>query len=265
MKNTNKSIALYAYQIKSIKAGDLAQQRMLVLSDEQIKAGFEWTHEADGDKAIFDHVTRYGNSVETAVDCPYGADGDTLWVRESHRPIAWRFDDAEVLIEYGDGQQIWHNYLSEDEQENNPNDDYLMDILKELSDRKVPTYISRSGEPAYDLSDPNNLPNWRSADVMPQFASRLNVQIKDLYIERIQDIYLYGRNSGLFVPPNIGTLGVNTKADNETVEFLQYPFVNDYFVSASAEFITYWDLVHGKGAWDRNDWVWVVNVGEVTQ
>lgn len=259
-KSNDKSITLYPHQIAALKAGKPVHQVMTVLSDAQIAAGFQWTHEANGDSAIFDQTTRYGDHNTATIDCPYGKEGDYLWVAEVHRPIAWRFDDGEVLIEYRDGIKAWCNYLTDDELENNPNDDYLIEILKELDDRNVPKYKDRNGNDAYDLSDPVHLPKWRLASDMPKFASRLKdaLRISGMCIERVNDTYKYIFRGQWRAEPSRVSIGI--KPDNQAINYLDYPLHSKFFRVGADEFVTHWDLVHGMGAWDRNDWVWLVEL-----
>lgn len=113
--------------------------------------------------------------------------GDKLWVQEEHRPVLWHWEDGEVETEYRDGTKRWEHYLTQEEFDNNPNDDYLVEIVKELEGRNLPT-SDNDGQTIYDFSKPENLPNWRKADVMPKFASRLHLVVVDVQTKRVSDL-----------------------------------------------------------------------------
>lgn len=113
--------------------------------------------------------------------------GDKLWVQEEHRPVNWHWDDGEVETEYRDGTKRWEHYLTQEEFDNNPNDDYLIAIITELESRQtLPDAIE--SQKIYDFSIPENLPNWRKAEAMPQFAARLHLTVTNIKTKRVSDL-----------------------------------------------------------------------------
>lgn len=183
MSNQNiKSVVFSAEEVNLALAGLKSQHRILLGKD------INDLSEDEIDFVMFQAAEDGLSHPETYLyESPLGKVGDNLIVREEHRPIAWRWEDGEVLIEYRDGSKDWLNYLTDEEFEENPNDDYLMDIIQELEDRKVPI-ISKDGQTIYDLINTDNLPHWRSADVMPDFASRLTIEITDVWAQYVQQI-----------------------------------------------------------------------------
>ena len=68
--------------------------------------------------------------------------------------------------------------------------------------------------------------DWRPSIFMPHKLSRITLGITAVRIEEVQDV----------------------SEDDARAEG---------FESISA-FADYWDSINGEGAWDRNDWVWVI-------
>jgi hypothetical protein len=69
---------------------------------------------------------------------------------------------------------------------------------------------------------------------MPRWASRILLEIVSVRVERVQDI-------------------TEDDAAAEGVAFTKYTNANARF-----HFKELWDSTCGPGAWDRNDWVWVI-------
>lgn len=78
---------------------------------------------------------------------------------------------------------------------------------------------------------------------MPRWASRITLEVVGVRVERVQDISEEdAKAEGLdFMEPN----RFASPGSNEWMTF-------------DAAFECLWDTVNGDGAWDRNDWVWVV-------
>lgn len=94
-------------------------------------------------------------------DCPFGAVGDRLWVRETFQgPL---FDAKHIDA-----------YLSDPEPFKNP--EYCK-------------YAANGGpRPEYFDADDNLRYGWRSSTSMPRWASRVTLEITGVRVERLQDI-----------------------------------------------------------------------------
>ena len=177
MINTKeRPIALTVQEVNAVLAGNKTQHRVPVDVDHSVVLTYHSLEAGGASPERLDALP---------FDCPFGNVGDRLWVQEDHRPISWAFEDGEVTIEYRDGKRLHPHYLTEEELEINPNDDYPFAVVEELLARNVPILKDRD---CFDFSNPDNLPHWRSADVMPKFASRLLLEVADIRIERVQDI-----------------------------------------------------------------------------
>lgn len=92
-----------------------------------------------------------------------------------------------------------------------------------------------------DLDDP-----WKKSIHMPRKASRITLEIAAIRIERLQDIS----------EADAGAEGM------DTVRYYTHPtegVVRDTggYVARS-NFRSLWESIKGKGAWDANPWVWVI-------
>lgn len=140
--------------------------------------------------------------------CPYGQPGDKLWVRETWclRATADHFEQGHKLFAKGDWLAGTYEFLRWD---------------------RVPMEV------LYRATDDGR--NWRPSIHMPRWASRITMVIRDIRVERVQDISeadaiaeLGGRAAGI--------------------------------VNERGHFMELWDSINAKRGfgWDANPWVWVV-------
>jgi len=143
--------------------------------------------------------------------CPFGKKGDRLWVRECFAVVPHVTDNGPKHKLKGDGTGVtWR-------------------------------------------ADWNGNPSgfkWKPSIHMPRWASRINLEITDVRVERVQDIseedaIAEGTDFGVdafgkrFVPP-IDKTGLSThKPCKESFKAL-------------------WESIYGKSSWRLNPWVWVV-------
>jgi len=82
---------------------------------------------------------------------------------------------------------------------------------------------------------------WRPSIHMPRWASRITLEITKVRVERLQDI---SRD--------------DAKAEGMELPSTElYPDVNTGD-KLREQYRRLWDSLHGKGAWDKNPWVWVI-------
>lgn len=141
--------------------------------------------------------------------CPYGKPGDELWVRETwcQRPLT----EAPM-------NEIWYK------QENQR----LFEISKE-----------NSGNWAY-------MYKWRPSIHMPRWASRIQLRITDVRVERVQSMAVGDLIcEGFPVPEKPGASNID--------ELFEWDEAFDWFQSL-------WDSINVKRGygWDTNPWVWVI-------
>ena len=180
-------------------------------------------------------------------DCPYGQPGDLLWVRESFTECGDNF------VAYRADNKIYQ-----------PINGALLAVNKKI------TYT----------------PKWSPSIHMPRWASRLTLLVKDIRIERVQDIsakdvFLEGVQiptskthypllelAGKYPPCNY--------IDAKTAESFYTGMAGEEIVDdlARAYFASLWDSINkqrGYG-WGLNPWVWCLtfevihkNIDEVLQ
>jgi hypothetical protein len=96
---------------------------------------------------------------EFGLKSPYGAPGDTLWVRETWGAV-WPADEPVPL------RQCEIEYRAE----------------------LPPGCTDRPGEWPADEGNGPEVPKWRPSIHMPRWASRITLRITDIRVERLQDI-----------------------------------------------------------------------------
>lgn len=159
---------------------------------------------------------------EHPLSCPYGQPGDRQWVRENTY-ADHETSDCVTLAKYSDGQPVIHDY----DPEQDPDGDYRNCIAHWWYSREVCPSIH-----------------------MPRWASRIDTLIKDIRIERLQDISEQDALAeGLFKIPDI--IDFSYTYDQEDKCGWQ---------TARAAFKNLWDKINAKThPWQSNPWVWVID------
>lgn len=150
-----RPIILTAEEVNAVLAGDKTQHRVPVLTAKEIDEGFEWDFSAEGDSAVCIKEIDDERQEVLLKPCPFGAEGDRLWVQEptlAIEDVGWigpvfvASDAGRNAIDWGYG----------------PYDD--------------PAHI-----PACEL-------NYNKPDDLSYEDSRLLLEITDIRIERVRDI-----------------------------------------------------------------------------
>lgn len=160
--------------------------------------------------------------------CPFSQVGDLLWVRETFclehqvekdqpppfgdsRPIRWEFAGMESDPEGADSMWLQPHYRATD-----------------------PT-----PELAYEDSDGEPTVRWKPSIHMPQWASRITLEITEIRVERVQEI--------------------------TEEEAISEGFFPDDGVSEVYCFSEAWDSLYAKKGlgWNDNPWVWVLTFRRV--
>ena len=83
---------------------------------------------------------------------------------------------------------------------------------------------------------------WKPAIHMPRAASRINLEITDVRVERLQEI---------------SEADAEAEGVANSLHLQGGRFANENFAHL-------WDMINGDGSWDANPWVWVVEFRRVT-
>ncbi len=134
------------------------------------------------------------------VNCPYGQVGDQLWVRETWQP------HPEAGMDYP-GQNIQSDCVC-----------YAADFNEhEVSDSKP----------------------WKPSIHMPRWASRIQLEITGIRVERLQDI-------------------IEDDALAEGITYRDLPDNPDDTTKARTWYRGLWSTINGFDSWEQNPYVWVI-------
>lgn len=81
---------------------------------------------------------------------------------------------------------------------------------------------------------------WRPSIFMPRWASRITLEITNVRVERLQEI-------------------TNSDCRAEGIRCASRDNKNPMRRGQRDAYHLLWDSLHGKGAWDKNPWVWVIS------
>ena len=174
-----------------------------------------------------------GSSDHTSVDvrwrfAPYRP-GDVLWVRETWRVGAWD-DEGSICVDYkadGFARREWLKISDCDLYE---------ELWQQSSDdaREANATIDEDGN--YTWLPGQSPTRWRSPVTMPREAARLFLRVKDVRVERVQDIS-----------------EEDAKAEGVTA-------INNSECGYRGAFRELWNTLNAKRGfdWYTNSWVWVI-------
>lgn len=165
----------------------------------------------------------------SAVPCPYGQVGTTLWLKEAF----YAFGRWEAHANEKNGRQDWR----------------FIDMTLESGREycfSVPEHDARNSRA--DLA-----PAWwlRPSLFMPRRASRVELEVTDVRIERLRDITDEQAQAEGFSPMHNGV-------HLYFLNHLPHPRTG-MSITAVIAFALYWQQLHGAQSWNENPWVWVVS------
>lgn len=177
---------------------------------------------------IFGMVIDYNQGDENPfVKCPYGTIGDRLWVREA-------FAESKGLIT---PTKLFKKTF------------YRADFVKDDSGE-------RDGWWYQDKFINGNI-KWKPSIHMPRCASRITLKITNIRVERLQEIteddaIAEGvEQMAVPKPQRIWWKNYDPLA-NKTMA------VPSVFTDPRQSFQSLWESINGKGSWEMNLWVWVI-------
>jgi hypothetical protein len=159
--------------------------------------------------------------------CPFGAVGDRLWVRETFR-VHSRATDVATLVYRASERQSWTQQT-----------------------HRVPVV---------NCNKPVSPENWTPSIHMPRWASRITLEITGVRVERLQDI-----SESDAVAEGIEPLPHDPDLPKMYHEYFPVGIKNGLrcTMSASNSFRGLWESLSGKGRWQANPWVWVIEFKRV--
>lgn len=175
------------------------------------------------------------NIMPDITECPYGVVGDHFWVRE-----AWQAY-----------KQTNYEYDEWDEAQS------TKDVVQGLH-----TIVYRADEK-------NHPERWFPSIHMPRWASRIDLKITRVRVQRLQDIsdpdahdegVEYHKTGDLYE----GDLSYHYKdymckgleADDDGEKII---YNNTFWDDPVSSFKSLWQAINGVESWDENPWVWVID------
>lgn len=207
--------------------------------------GYDW--EFRDRRALWNEITQ-----DTLMQrCPYGVPGDRLWVREKWRCVAWPGDYGEFteVIQFQDKSKRSVSAHREHTLEREAwSDRMAFDGVIDLEKAgfRFDGFGRMLNEHSFDFDNPPV--RWRSPIHMPRWASRITLEIVDVWVERLQDISIR----------NVIAEGVSNKKQDDseslTASNSGLPSLAHY------RFACNWDRTNAKRgySWESNPFVWVV-------
>ena len=162
-------------------------------------------------------TTSEGESIEK--HCPYGEIGDWLWVRETFMP---------AVIGLDDGGLDNYSYLYKAD-----GDNLNHAIIEQMEDQR-----------------------WKPSIHMPRIASRIDLVINNVRVERLQMISKSDAiNEGIAVATDPNEPSVPLYYFYPCKDLRDDTWVTDPITS----FYSLWRSINGQESWDKNPWVWVID------
>jgi hypothetical protein len=166
--------------------------------------------------------------------CPYGISGDRLWVRETHEAY----------------------YLTRGEKSYSAGVKYRADDEKRLIQIDALTYQKLNS---------TDSKGWTPSIHMYRWASRIDLEITGLRVDRLQDISEADAIAE-------GALSVRT-LEFDAKHFTEWKYQWDEAIkkgekppigpSPKQTYAALWNEINGKGSWDANPWVWVIEFKKI--
>lgn len=166
--------------------------------------------------------------------CPYGQQGDILWVKETH----YRFGRWVKNGQTKTGRQKW-KFVPDNGFEN----------IRFLDEKPAVVNSTKTGRGL----------GWykRSSLFLPKKLARIFLQVEEVRVERLQDI---GEEDAFKEGIK---LSVNNKVKHnsqpgEMVSVDPFRKDDEVFYDAKNAFRSLWEFINGIGSWEQNPWVWVI-------
>lgn len=177
--------------------------------------------------------------------CPYGKPGDQLWVRESW----WQAGDY-VQSYPEDDERIWSGsrrvvYSADGAPPNEPN-------------RHYPNGLRKG---SYSAAGPHAVWRHRPSIHMPRWASRIQLEITAVRVERLQD----GEGEAAFESRYLAE-GIH-RIHHGDGDYYYRAFQGDpgpgNWGDPFDAWCELWQSINGPESWNANPWVWVVEFKRV--
>lgn len=227
-----RPILMSAPMVRAILDGTKTQTRRIISPRPQVawqlKACGILTCEAHKlnaqQVAVFDRLDGFNQPYK----CPYGQPGDQLWVRET-----------------------WQGPLLDEEQRE--------EFRQDGSDAfKKPEFCAYRATDTLDAVDDDGKElGWRPSIHMPRWASRIQLEITDIRVERLQDISEADAIAEGIEPNWLGDLKDWKPEEHGWINYLNGEDGPEAY-TAKESYQSLWESINGAGSWNANPWVWCI-------
>lgn len=223
---TERPILFSGPMVRTILEGRKTQTRR-VCRGQPMEA---WTGSVVEDGQVF--MTQTGNDCRMLMRCPYGQPGDRIWVRET-----W----CEASPEHRDHRNVRQAFYKADGEHTVESEEIRQRFIQAGHDYR-----------------------WRPSIHMPRWASRIDLEITAVRVERLlkiskEDAIAEGakRNDA---PGEEWDGSYLTQRYIDGIEGAQDDEPHE---SARAWYSNLWESINGPHSWVLNPWVWVVEFKRV--
>ena len=242
MSDKERPIIFSAPMVRALLSGEKTQTRraMKLKPHQQIEErddGTPWPWMHDGER-----------DADAWLSCPYGQPGDRLWVRETFQYRGASYDG------HGIDESEWFRCYGAGGAADNWDPDYPHGWwpTPHMNVKKLDAADEQEGE---------GVTGWVTKRIpgihMPRWASRITLEVTSVRVERLNDI---------------------SESDcwAEGIEEVMYDFDDAAQIDmpnrlgcciedAKPLYALLWEQINGKGSWDANQWVWVVEHKRIAQ
>lgn len=218
MTTTTKErpILFSAPMVRAILSGAKTQTRRVVkfpawMQDADGGQSPEIPHQFDGYQ---DMIPVTAGHVESYCRCPYGKPGQRLWVRETWAPVS-TFDPSPETGAF-----------------------YRAD------------YLDDPHGPDGEKSPEGRYRTWKPSIYMPRWASRIDIEITGVRVERLQEISPEDAIAEGCCPSQ-GSGFDDADTLRRAAEIVGGPYPRGVFADL-------WQSINGPDSWAANPWVWVI-------
>lgn len=239
----SRPILFSAPMVRALLEGRKTQTRRIVKPQDSIE--FDPNVQSS---PIYRHSARcpgycdYGCEV---LPCPYGAPGDTLWVREEHY-VRGHWEPVEG-VRTKQGRMKWRFVAADDVVRFDAPDEY-----------RKGRHHKDSGAIAWHK---------RLARFMPRWASRITLEVTGVRVERLQTISQEdARAEGLKGVTKDGALvkyGLPDRDGWPGTDDLGWEW-REWEIDPRRAFHRLWESINGERSWAANPWVWAISFRVVT-
>lgn len=210
------------------------------------KADFLHMEEDDNGRWVARFVTSKGK--EIAVRSPFGGRGATLWVKEAFRVAAWREnDEPRLAFDYRASPEVTTSpwIVPPFDAAERMIEQSREDVFKALHEKENTRVQVIDGGVRWERG--HSPCRWRAGMYMPRYASRLELEVIGVRVERLHDISeadARAEGAAARIAPG-GDLAGAFDHDETPISY-------------RAHFADLWRRINGPRSWAPNPWVWRV-------